>query len=127
MTWLGREGAGGGGAEGAEEPSACRRSLIATVWGASLGVGVTLLSLSLFEVPWGQPAASESHIDSFSLSLSLSVSLSLTHTHSRCFIRDETDRKPSRRGHRRLVFATLEGLRTESRQESGPCDSDRAR
>lgn len=66
-------------AEGAEELSACRRSLIATVWGASLGVGVTLLSLSLSEVPWGQPATSESHIYSFFLSLSLSHTLEVFH------------------------------------------------
>lgn len=41
---------------GAHKLSACRRNLIATVLGARLGVGVSLLSLSLFELPWGRPA-----------------------------------------------------------------------
>lgn len=63
------------------------------VWGASLGVGVTLLSLSLFEATWG-PASPPSFSCLFSLS------------------------QPGRTGDRRVTCAAQEGLRTDSRKKS---------
>lgn len=58
MGWQWEEGRSCLPEEGASVP----------VWGASLGVGVTLLSLSLFEATWGQPALPHSHVYSLSLS-----------------------------------------------------------